>query len=80
MTDKVPGGDSVLERGSTDPIEPIDSVDADVDTEGHSLAHLLAMRELGARSGARPHDRRPSDEAVPPLTKKFPNMSEGRGR
>jgi hypothetical protein len=48
--------------------------DDGADTEGHSMAALLAMRELG-KAGARPRDPKAGrDEDLPPLTKKFPSM------
>jgi hypothetical protein len=74
------GGDSVLERGSTDPTDPTEAAESGMDTEGHSLAHLLAMKELSGRPGTRSRDRAPSDDALPPLTRKFPNMREDRRR
>jgi hypothetical protein len=42
----------------------------DEDTEGQSMAALLAMRELTKA----PRQKAPTDDALPPLTKKFPRM------
>jgi hypothetical protein len=50
------------------------------DTEGHSIAALLAMNELG-HHGSRPRDAKlEPDENLPPLTKRFPNMREEKRR
>jgi hypothetical protein len=45
---------------------------ADEDTEGHSMAALLAMRQL-AKS---PRPAAKSDDTLPRLTKKFPRMRD----
>ncbi|HEU4571940.1 MAG TPA: hypothetical protein VFR93_04585 [Candidatus Limnocylindrales bacterium] len=43
----------------------------DEDTEGQSIASMLAMREL---SKDRRAHKQPADDALPELTKKFPRM------
>ncbi|MGZ6269493.1 MAG: hypothetical protein ACXWMU_02835 [Candidatus Limnocylindrales bacterium] len=42
------------------------------DTEGHSLAHVLAVGQLTKRA---PRGRRP-DEELKPITKRFPSLRE----
>ena len=54
--------------------------DDENDTEGHSMAALLAMNELGKR-GARGRDpKTATDENLPALTKHFPNMRQEKRR
>ncbi|HEU4672150.1 MAG TPA: hypothetical protein VFS32_04560 [Candidatus Limnocylindrales bacterium] len=59
------------DTGSDKPISPQPPLTSDdEDTEGQSLAALLTMRELSKA----PRPKTPSDDALPPLTKKFPRM------
>ena len=59
------------DTGSDKPISPQPPLTSDdEDTEGQSLAALLTMRELSKA----PRPKTTSDDALPPLTKKFPRM------
>jgi hypothetical protein len=53
--------------------EPTDSPIDDEDTEGQSMAALLAMRQLTKREV---HASSRTDEQLPALTKKFPRMRD----
>jgi hypothetical protein len=55
------------------PPEPTDSRIDDEDTEGQSMAAMLAMRELTKREA---HASPRTDEQLPALTKKFPRMRD----
>jgi hypothetical protein len=59
----------------TDEVEvPAETPADENDTEGHSIAAMLAMRELG-KVGARPRDPKADrEDELPALTKKFPSM------
>jgi hypothetical protein len=69
------------DEGTDEVRDPADTTDDTDDTEGHSIAALLAMRELG-KAGARPRDPKAGrDDELPPLTKKFPSLrTDSRSR
>jgi hypothetical protein len=49
------------------------------DAEGHSFGGAILGSTLAGSAGRpRTQDKRPSDEALPPLTKPFPRMREDK--
>ena len=72
MTDERVAGGMTDGEEPTDPASNPQPSDAE-DTEGQSMAALLAMRELTGRPR---RQKATADEALPPLTKKFPRMRD----
>lgn len=52
----------------------VPDVEAD-DTEGHSLALVMGIGQAG-RNRQQSRAKKPSDDALPPLTKPFPRMRD----
>ncbi len=61
------------EHQPTDEKGHVPETTADEDTEGQSMAALLAVREL---SKTRRQAPKANEDSLPPLTKKFPRMRD----
>ena len=55
--------------------EQVPDVDGSDDVEGHSLALVMGIGQAERNRQQNP-SKKPSDEALPPLTKPFPRMKD----